>query len=226
MLPAALLLDLDGTLVDSEAFHTESIVRFLDAQGVCLTDGERAFIVGHAWQDIYAHLRVHERLGMSLDALRAGAIAQKPQMVRDGHQITVLPGARELVAWGRSNAVPMAIVSGSSRQEIAYALELLGIEPALRFYLGAEDVVHGKPHPEGYLSAAQRLEVEPARCVVFEDSHAGIASAKSAGMVAIATAAANLPEDHAGHQDQSAADLVVAGLDVLNHARLGTLVSA
>ena len=223
MTPAALLLDLDGTLVDSETFHTESIVRFLAKRGLELTDSERAFIVGHAWQDIFAHLQVATRLGMSLEDLQRGSIAQKPQMVEDGHRINVLPGARALVAWGAAAQIPMAIVSGSSRGEIAYALTLLGFEDELQFYMGAEDVRCGKPNPEGYASAANRLNVDPARCVVFEDSTAGIASGRAAGMFVVATSAANLPESHAGHQDQSQAHMVVSGLDALDLDELAGL---
>lgn len=224
MKPAALLLDLDGTLVDSEAFHTESIVRFLAKRGLELTDSERAFIVGHAWQDIFAHLQVSSRLGLSLEELQCGAIAEKPQMVEDGHSITVLPGARALVDWGAAGEIPMAIVSGSSRLEIGYALTLLGFEELLKFYMGAEEVRYGKPNPEGYLAAATRLRVEPPGCIVFEDSTAGIASGRAAGMFVVATRAANLPESHAGHQDQSQANLVVSGLDVLELEGLGRLL--
>lgn len=223
MKPAALLLDLDGTLVDSEAFHTESIVRFLSKRGIELNDSERAFIVGHAWQDIFAHLRVSQRLGMSLEELQRGSIAEKPQMVEDGHRIQVLPGARALVAWGAAAQIPMAIVSGSSRREIAHALTLLGFEDQLQFYMGAEDVRCGKPDPEGYATAAERLQVAPARCVVFEDSTAGIASGRAAGMFVVATSAANLPEAHAGHQDQSEAHTLVSGLDALDLEELSPL---
>lgn len=224
MKPAALLLDLDGTLVDSEAFHTESIVRFLAKKGLELTDSERAFIVGHAWQDIYAHLGVATRLGLSLEELQRGSIAEKPQMVEDGHRIRVLPGARELVEWGVAARIPLAIVSGSSRAEIAYALTLLGFEERLEFYMGAEDVRCGKPDPEGYAAAAKRLGVTPAQTIVFEDSTAGIASGRAAGMVVVATSAANLPSDHPGHQEQSEANLVVSGLDALDFDSLGDLL--
>ena len=213
MLPEALLLDLDGTLVDSEAFHTESIVRFLARHGVDLDGGERAFVVGHAWQEIYEHLRVRERLGISLAQLQRGSVDEKPQMIADGHGMRVLPGARDLVAWARDRQIPVAIVSGSSREEIGHALELLQFEDSLEFYMGAEDVERGKPDPEGYAAAAARLGVTPARCLVFEDSEAGIASGKAAGMVVVATSAVNLPAGQAGHQDQSGADVQLAGLD-------------
>jgi HAD superfamily hydrolase (TIGR01509 family) len=214
MFPAALLLDLDGTLIDSESTHAESIAQYFEHRGIALTDEERAFVIGHAWQEIYAFLRVEERLGVDLRQLQREAVRFKDALMerRELH-MPVLPGARELVEAAHTVGVPLAIVSGSSRAEIEQVLPALGIGPRLRFYLGAEDYAHGKPAPDGYLQAAQRLEVACARCLVFEDSHAGIASALAAGMRVVATRAANPPPGDPGHQDQSAAHRVVEGLD-------------
>ena len=103
----------------------------------------------------------------------------------------VLEGARELVSLLSGADIPVAIVSGSSRAEIKEALVELGFESQLAFYMGAEDYPEGKPAPDGYLKAARRLNVEPKDCLVFEDSEAGIASARNAGMRVVATSAAN-----------------------------------
>lgn len=226
MLPAALLLDLDGTLVDSEPFHAESIARFLHRRGMELTEDERAIVIGHAWQDIHAKLGVQARLGLDLDALRAGAIAEKPAMIAEGFGMTVLPGARELVALAQRLAIPVAIVSGSSRLEIEQALELLGFADALSFWIGAEDVVHGKPNPEGYLAAAARLGVPASGCVVFEDSSSGIAAGRAAGMKVVATTAAMPAPGHPGHHDAREAHRVLAGLEGLDEAFFRALMTS
>lgn len=219
-LPRALLLDLDGTLVDSEAVHTESIQRALSASGIVLDEAERRFVIGHAWQEIYATLRVAERTGMGLSELQRAAVQAKDAMFEEGIGFSVVAGARELVALGAELAIPMAIVSGSCRAEIAQALELLGIGDYLEFYLGAEDYSRGKPAPDGYLAAATQLRVDPDGCLVFEDSEAGIASARAAGMRVVATRAANAPPGSPDHQDQSAAieildDLTPVSADLL-----------
>ncbi len=65
-LPRALLLDLDGTLVHSEGIHTEGLARFCAGRGLVLTEHERLFVIGHAWQEIHAELRLADRLGVSL----------------------------------------------------------------------------------------------------------------------------------------------------------------
>ena len=212
VLPQAVLLDLDGTLVDSESFHAEAIARYMATRGVDLDERERAFVIGHAWQEIHRELRVAERLGDDLAALQAGAHAAKEHLRAEGIDIRVLDGSRELVATLVALEIPTVIVSGSSRREIAEALEVLGFADHLRFYMGAEDYPRGKPAPDGYLSAATRLTVDPARCLVFEDSEAGIASAINAGMRVVATAAANLPPGQPGHQDQHRAHRIIPQL--------------
>jgi beta-phosphoglucomutase-like phosphatase (HAD superfamily) len=220
-LPSALLLDLDGTLIDSEAMHAEGIIQFLRGLGYALDAAEtRVFVIGRAWQEIYAHLAVKERFGLDLPSLQRGAIAAKEAMFAAGAKMPVLPGAVELALLASSLGVPMAIVSGSCRAEIEHALVSLGIGPHLEFYLGAEDYAFGKPAPDGYLAAAARLKVAPRRCLVVEDSFAGIASGIAAGMRVLATAAANPPAGAPGHQDQRAAHRVVRGLEGLSAADL------
>ena len=81
---------------------------------------------------------------------------------------------------------PIAIVSGSAREDIARNIAMLGITEQVRFFISYEDCSPGKPHPGGYLLAAARLGVPPAACVVFEDSTAGVAAARAAGMHCVA----------------------------------------
>jgi beta-phosphoglucomutase-like phosphatase (HAD superfamily) len=220
VLPHAVLLDLDGTLIDSESFHAESIARYMAGRGVTLDERERAFVIGHAWREIHAELRVLERLGDDLAALQAGSGHAKIGMRAEGFGLRVLEGARELVELLSELTIPTAIVSGSSRAEIAEALDELGFAARMHFWLGAEDYPRGKPAPDGYLHAATRLAVAPARTLVIEDSHAGIASGLAAGMRVIATAAANPPQGTAGYQDQSGAHLKLPDLRGIDHELL------
>lgn len=220
VLPHAVLLDLDGTLVDSEPFHAESIARYMAGHGITLDERERAFVIGHGWREIHAELRVHERLGVDLTGLQAGSGHAKIGMRAEGFSMKVLEGARELVELLSELAIPTAIVSGSSRAEIGEALDELGFAERLHFWLGAEDYPRGKPAPDGYLHAVERLVVAPARTLVFEDSRAGIASGLAAGMRVIATAAANPPPGTPGHQDQSRAHLRLADLRGIDHELL------
>ena len=78
--------------------------------------------------------------------------------------------------------IPFAVVSGSPRHSIQSTLQALGLVERFPVILGAEDYARGKPHPEPFLTAANRLGVRPARCLVFEDAELGIESARAAGM--------------------------------------------
>lgn len=225
-LPHALLLDLDGTLVHSEAIHTEGLVRFCAARGLELSEHERLFVIGHAWQEIYAELRLDARLGVSLAEVIGGTVAAKDQMFAGGLALPVLDGARELVALAHAAAIPVAIVSGSARAEIVQALEVLEVGAMLAFYVGAEDVARGKPSPEGYALAAARLGTAPGRCLVVEDSEAGIAAGLAAGMRVLATAAANPAPGQPGHQRQDTAHQVVPSLAGLQLADLVAVMTS
>ena len=102
-------------------------------------------------------------------------------VVGDGS--TVLPHVREAVRYAASR-VPVAIVSGAARAEIEPVVRAAGLEDVLATIVSSDDVVEGKPHPEGYLSALQLLggDIRAADVLVFEDTEAGVAAAKAAGM--------------------------------------------
>lgn len=227
MLPRALILDLDGTLVDSEAYHTESIVRALRGVGLELDEDESAYIVGHAWQGIYEHLRVLERTGMTFERLYDAAIEAKKGMDAEGMKIRALEGVAQLLELTKDLDIAAVIVSGSSRLEIEHALAVLPpvVGETLRFYMGAEDYVRGKPAPDGFAGACKKLGLEPSQCLVFEDSEAGIGSARAAGMRVVATTAAAREPGTPGYQDPSSADRVIASLLEVDRAFLESVMT-
>lgn len=216
----AYLFDLDGTLVDSEHLWSTALADYLQSCGKEITYRQaNAWVLGRAWHDIYADVAARWPdlaigPGPMEDALRPFYLALRAKDdIRIPSSIALL---RDL-----ARHTPVAIVSGSPNRDIAEAIEHMGIGDALAFFLGSSDYAPGKPDPVCFLTAARRIGVEPARCVVFEDSSAGVLAARRAGMAVVA-----LARPGASPQDVSSADLVLADLsgyspDALFAARVG-----
>lgn len=204
--PEAILFDLDGTLVDSERENVESVVLAVRSLGAEITEEERAFVIGHSWNEIHAMVARNHALPVAMPALIASAVEQKRGLLAaSGYR--ALPGAvagvRRLASRSR-----MAVVSGASRVEVQDALSSLGVSALFQVVLGAEDYLRGKPAPDSYQLAMTQLQVTPGRCIAIEDATPGILSARAAGARVIAVRAGNF----AGY-DLSPADVVVDTLD-------------
>jgi HAD superfamily hydrolase (TIGR01509 family) len=203
---AAVLFDLDGTLVNSEPVNVESVVLAVRRHGCELTAEERQFVVGHSWNEIHARIAANHGLSLTMDELIAEAVEEKAGLVAKSG-LPELPGAVELVRRLALRA-PLAVVSGASRVEVRDAVGGLGLTDAFAFILGAEDYTRGKPDPEPYRMAITRFAVPASRCLVIEDATPGILSARGAGARVIGVRAGNF----SGY-DLSPADLVVDTLE-------------
>jgi HAD superfamily hydrolase (TIGR01509 family) len=204
--PDAILFDLDGTLVDSERENVESVVLAARRWGAELSEDERAFVIGHSWNEIHALVTRRHALDVTMTALIAAAVDEKRGLLAaTGYR--ALPGAVAAVRrLARRSA--MAVVSGASHGEVDDALASLGVSDAFGLVLGAEDYARGKPAPDSYALAIERLGVPAARAVAIEDATPGILSARAAGARVIGVRAGNFT----GY-DLSAADVVVDTLD-------------
>lgn len=202
--PAAILFDLDGTLVDSERANVESVVLACRRLGVTLSEEERRFIIGHSWNEIHALIATNHGLSVTMEALIASAVNEKRALLAvSGHQ--ALPAAVETVK-RLARRCPLAIASGASRVEVRDAIEGIGVARYFQVVLGAEDYTRGKPAPDAYLLAMERLGVGGVahRCIVIEDATPGILSGRAAGARVIGVRVGNF----VGY-DLSPADIVV-----------------
>nr|WP_290438822.1 HAD family phosphatase [Cellulosimicrobium cellulans] len=176
-LPAAVLWDMDGTLVDTEPYWMAAEHELVEAHGGTWTHEDAMLLVGNPLLTSARILR--ERGGVDLP---------EPEIVRfligrviDQVRVEVpwRPGARELLVALREAGVPCALVTMSYR-ELAEPVVELAPDGAFQVLVCGDEVEHGKPHPEPYLTAAERLGVDVTRCVALEDSPTGIASARAA----------------------------------------------
>lgn len=180
---SALLLDLDGTLVNSEPLHREGYRTYFAAKGWDVPDlgiftGRRALDVFASEPGPWSGLDPQ----VVLDEVLAHVPDEDPEPVA---------GARELILAARSSGTPTAIVTSAGPPWVARSLSALGLGvDSIDLVVTALDVVAGKPHPEGFALACERLAADPAGAVAAEDSPAGIRAARAAGVrrvVGIAT---------------------------------------
>jgi HAD superfamily hydrolase (TIGR01509 family) len=217
--PAAILFDLDGTLVDSERENVESVVLACRDLGVELMEDDRLFVIGHSWNEIHALIVARHAVAVTREDLIARAVDKKRDLLaHTGYR--ALPRAVETVR-RLAARYPVAIVSGASRVEVRDAINGIGIAGYFQVVLGAEDYVQGKPAPEAYLLAMNRLGVGQmaSRCIVIEDATPGIESGLAAGARVIGVRVGNF----AGY-DLSAADVVVDTLEDVTDELCASLV--
>ena len=183
MKPAAFLFDLDGTLIDSEMLWARAIVDWLADRGQHTTvEAFAPLVFGRSWLDIHATIHA-EFPGLGRQTPIEDARTLRPYYARlatDPAQL-VIPGSIDFFREA-ARLAPCVIVSGSPHDDVIAAAELCGIRHLVKFVLGGEDYGRGKPAPDGFLQAASLLDVDASECVVVEDSTAGVAAGRAAGM--------------------------------------------
>jgi HAD superfamily hydrolase (TIGR01509 family) len=170
----AVLLDMDGTLVDSDAAVERSWRTWAAEYPV---DPGRGPLVAHGLPAVSNVRRL--RPDLSEDEAAAAAQHQLELEYDDVADVTATPGAHELVAELDRLGLPWAVVTSADVPLARVRLDAAGIRPVLLVTI--EDVRHGKPDPEGYLLAARKLGVDPRRCLVVEDAEAGVGAGRAAG---------------------------------------------
>jgi HAD superfamily hydrolase (TIGR01509 family) len=182
-LPAAVLWDMDGTLVDTEPYWMQAQDELVAAWGGQWSHEDALTLVGaglwHAAR-VFQSRGVHLTEDEIVDHLTDRVLEQI-----DTNGTPWRPGARELLSELRDAGVKTALVTMSVRRMAEHVAGQLGFD-GFDTVVSGDDVTHAKPHPEPYLAAAERLGVDPGECIAIEDSAPGTASAVTAGAVVIA----------------------------------------
>jgi HAD superfamily hydrolase (TIGR01509 family) len=177
----AYLFDCDGTVADSMPLHYVAWKKALGEHGCEFPED-----VFYAWggmpaAEIVATLSAQQ--GLSLDAEE---VAHRKELLYYEllPELKAVPEVLEHIELGHGR-IPMAVVSGSTRDSVTKSLELLGLLDRFDTLVCAEDYTRSKPDPEPFLVAAKRLGVVPGDCLVFEDTEMGIQAATAAGMASV-----------------------------------------
>ena len=213
-LPAAVLWDMDGTLVDTEPYWIAAEHAIVEAAGGVWSEDYALQLVGSDLTVSAEFIRAHSPVTWDNDRIIQELLARVVAGVRE--HAPWQPGARELLADLVAAGVPCALVTMSWR---SLAEAVLGGLPENSFtvIITGDEVEHGKPHPEPYWTACRALGVEPADCVALEDSPTGVRSAVGAGVPTVAIPhAVDVPELAGAVRRES-----LAGVDAAELARLG-----
>ncbi|WP_306335982.1 HAD family phosphatase [Streptomyces sp. KL118A] len=177
------LLDMDGTLVDTEGFWWDAEVEVFASLGHALDE---------AWRDVVVGGPMTRSAGFLIEATGADiTVAELTVLLNNGFEnrisraLPLMPGAAGLLAELAAHGVPMALVSASHRRIIDRVLDSIGAHH-FELTVAGDEVARTKPHPDPYLLAARGLGVDPGRCAVIEDTATGVASAEAAGCRVVA----------------------------------------
>ena len=217
----AIIFDFDGVLADTEPLHFRMFQQVLQEEGLPLS--ERDYYEKYVGFDdrgcFHAVLSAHDRDAAPATIHR---LVERKAAVMLGHLTTtrvVYPGAVEFVK-NVAGRYRLAIVSGALRHEIELILKSAGMRDAFEHITAAEDVLDGKPAPEGYLHALQALNQHApllaTECLVIEDTLFGIQAAHAAGMRCLALST-TYPSDRLGIADAVTTTLKDCDLDSLAH---------
>jgi beta-phosphoglucomutase family hydrolase len=210
------IFDWDGVIIDSSRQHEESWELLAREEYRPLQPDHFRRSFGMKNEQIIPELLgwTHEPAEIHRLSLRKEELYR--QIIQE-RGLTPLPGVVEFLGRLREAGVPAVVGSSTHRLNITTTLVMLGLDEMFQVIVTAEDVMHGKPDPEVFLLAAQRIGIKPARCVVLEDTPGGIQAARAGGMKVVGVATTHPAAKLRG------ADRIVRRLDELTVADMDKL---
>ncbi|MCE5267286.1 MAG: beta-phosphoglucomutase family hydrolase [Planctomycetaceae bacterium] len=217
--PIAAIFDMDGVLVDTYHAHYKSWLETAVKEGLSLSEEQFADTFGRTSREIIARLWGRDRFSdaqiADLDHRKEAAFRR---LIED--DFPAMPGAFQLLRALHEDGFRLAVGSSAPPENVDMVVDRLGVRAFLSAAVTGRDVTRGKPDPQVFLLAAERLGVPPARCAVIEDAPPGVAAADAAGMASIGlVSTGRKPEDLA------AASAIVRSLDDLSPGMLRDLIA-
>ncbi len=184
----AFIFDMDGTLVDNMAYHTQAWLELFAELGIEMAPGRLARLMGsHTTSELLRHV-----LGEGISGKEIARYSQRKEVIYRtiyGPHLSAVAGVHHFLREAQALGIPMAVATSAGRRNIKFTLDGLGLKASFDAIVGGDDVPQGKSGPQIFLTTAQRLDIGPGQCLVFEDSQSGVEAAHLAGMhiVVIAT---------------------------------------
>jgi HAD superfamily hydrolase (TIGR01509 family) len=210
----AIIFDLDGVLIDSEPLHWMADNKLLMDLGIYPPENYFDRFVGWTSEAMWEEIRNDYHLNINYEELMELHMTIKLKLLQES-EYKPIPGIIGLLEGIKMMQIPMAIASSSPKLFIEAVIEKISIRKYFTKYLSGEEVQRSKPEPDIFLKIAELLEVNPAECIVIEDSTSGTIAAKKAGMKCIGYRNVN-----SGNQDLSNADFIVNNIEEIDFAKM------
>jgi beta-phosphoglucomutase len=179
------VFDFDGVIVDSHAVHLQAWKKFLDSMGLMVSDERLEFVLdGRKRDDILRHF-----LGELTSEELFNYGHQKEEIFRDeAAQVTTIEGLLDFLQELEAAQIVLSVASSGSRSRVEFLMQQLGLRHRFQVIVTGDEVEEGKPDPAVFLRAAERLRIDPAELIAFEDALSGVRAARAAGMRCIGIA--------------------------------------
>ena len=188
-----LIFDMDGVIVDNHQWHFKAWVEFGKRHGIIISRKEFSKQFGSTNHHIMKSL-----FGDSITEKEIKVYAEeKENIYREIYLPHIKPvkGLTEFLKLASDKNIPIALATSAPYENVKFTLECTGLQKYFNVITDSSMVKFGKPDPEVYLITAEKLKVQPAECIVFEDSVPGILSASNAGMKVIGVATTHKPDE-------------------------------
>ncbi len=204
----AIIFDMDGVIIDSEPLHFELERELLEEFGGKVSKEEHETFVGttdyHMWDTFKNKFDLEPSIEEFIEM-------KKKKFVQNIHRVKLIENFHGFLVKVHEEGYAVALASSNNKKAVDSIIENFGLDKYFKVAISGEDVTNGKPNPEIFLKAANKINAEPYECLVIEDSTNGVIAAKAAGMKCV-----GLKNPSSGNQDLSKADLVIENFNELN----------